>query len=70
MQITNIFNSQINHLSKLFEFNISSDMHPNHIKVSHSWVVSQLDLQNLKYYIIYMTGHILETSKKQQTTMT
>ena len=45
-------------------------MHPNHIKVSQSWVVSQLDLQNLKYYIIYMTDHILETSKKQQTTMT
>ena len=44
LQISNVFNSQINHLSKLVEFKISSDMHPNPIKVSHSWVVPHLDL--------------------------
>ena len=48
MQISNVFNTQINHLLKLVEFNISSDMHPNPIKVSHSWVVPHLDLPKSK----------------------
>ena len=42
--MSDVFNSQINHLLKLVEFKISSDMHPNPIKVSHSWVVPHLDL--------------------------
>ena len=46
--ISNVFNTQINHLSKLVEFNISSNMHPNPIKVSHSWVVPHLDLPKSK----------------------
>ena len=32
LQISNVFNTQINHLSKLVEFNISSDMHSNPLK--------------------------------------
>ena len=32
MQTANVFNTQINHLSKLVEFHISSDMHPNPLK--------------------------------------
>ena len=48
LQISNVFNTQISHLSKLVEFNISSDMHPNPIKVSHSWVVPNLDLPKSK----------------------
>ena len=47
-QISNVFNTQINHLSKFVEFNISSDMHPNPIKVSHPWVVPHLDLPKSK----------------------
>ena len=43
LQISNVFNTQINHLSKLIKFNISLDMHPNPIKISY-------------YYIIYMIG--------------
>ena len=47
MQISNVFDIQINHLSKLVEFNISN-MHPNPIKVSYSWVVPHLDLLKSK----------------------
>ena len=47
-QISNVFIAQINHLRKLVEFNISSNMHPNPIKVSHSWVVPHLDLLKSK----------------------
>ena len=35
LQISNVFITQINHLSKPVEFNISTDMHPNPIKVSY-----------------------------------
>ena len=48
MQISNVFSTQINHLSKLVEFKISSDMHPNTIKFLHSWVVPHLDLPKSK----------------------
>ena len=47
MQISNVFNIQKNHLSKLVEFNISN-VHPNPIKVSYYWVVPHLDLLKSK----------------------
>ena len=44
LQKSNVFKTQTNHLSKFVKFDISSDMHPNPIKFSHSWVVPHLDL--------------------------
>ena len=70
LQISNVFNTQINHLSKLIKFNISLDMHPNPIKISHSWVVSHLDLPKSKILHNIHDWHILDTSKYQQTTTT
>ena len=63
LQIPNVFNTQINHLSKLVEFNKSSDIYLNANKVSHSWAVPQLDLSKSKILIVYMIVHIFETSK-------
>ena len=55
--ISNVFNTQAYHLLKLFEFNISWDMHPSPINVSHSWVVPHLDLPKSKIWHIHDNMH-------------
>ena len=48
MQTSNVFYTQVNNSPKLVEFNISSDMHGNTIKISHSWVVLHLGVPSSK----------------------
>ena len=70
LQKSNVFKTQTKHLSKLVKFNISSDMYPNSITFSHSWVVPHLDLPKSEILLNIHDWPTLETSKYQQTTMT